>query len=89
MRLIDANEVKEKIGNLDGFNVISRCIDEISTIDAVPKKQIAQATNKIIKCSLGKWYVGRVDGAPDEVVLLDDALRVMNELLQYKEGENG
>ena len=51
-------------------------------LEAIPKEKIAAATNKIISCSLGKWYVGRTDGAPDEVVLLDDVLRVMSELLE-------
>lgn len=48
----------------------------------VSKKAIKDATNKIIKCSLGKWYVGRTDGQSDEVVLMDDVLRVMSELLE-------
>ena len=55
------------------------------TKESVPKEKIAAATNKIIACSLGKWYVGRVDGASDEVVLLDDVLRVMTELLEEQD----
>lgn len=31
-RLIDADVVKEGIGNLDGFGVLGRCIDEMPTI---------------------------------------------------------
>ena len=31
-RLIDAEEVKRKMGNLDGFGMIGRCIDEFLTI---------------------------------------------------------
>ena len=54
-------------------------------IKVVPKHKVAQATNKIIKCSLGKWYVGRIDGKPDEVVLLDDVLRIMQELLDCED----
>lgn len=52
------------------------------TADVIEREKIAQATNKIIKSSMGEWYVGRVDGKPDEVVLMDDVLRIMQELLQ-------
>ena len=31
-RLIDADVVDEKMGNLDGFGFIGRCIDEIPTV---------------------------------------------------------
>ena len=31
-RLIDADVVKEKMGNLDGFGFIGRCVDEIPTV---------------------------------------------------------
>ena len=31
-RLIDAAEVKRKMGNLDGLGMIGRCIDEFPTI---------------------------------------------------------
>ena len=27
---------KEKIGNLDGFGVIGRCLDEIPSVDVIP-----------------------------------------------------
>jgi hypothetical protein len=30
--LIDADIVKEGIGNLDGFGVLGRCIDEMPTV---------------------------------------------------------
>ena len=53
--------------------------------EVVTKEMVKDATNKIIKCSLGKWYVGRTDGQPDEVVLMDDVLRVMTELLNGSE----
>lgn len=49
--------------------------------EGVPKKKIAEAINKISKCSMGKWYVGRLDGKTEEVVLMDDVMRIMNELL--------
>lgn len=56
--------------------------------DYVSKKKIAQATNKIIKCSLGEWYAGRVDGKTEEVVLMDDVLHIMQGLLNEKEQIN-
>ncbi len=31
-RLIDADVVKEGIGNLDGFGMLGRCIDEMPTV---------------------------------------------------------
>lgn len=31
-RLIDADVVKDKMGNLDGFGFIGRCVDEIPTV---------------------------------------------------------
>ena len=49
--------------------------------DTIPKKKLAQAMTKIEKCSLGKWYVGRIDGQPDEVVLLEDVERIILDLL--------
>ena len=36
MRLIDADLAKEKIGNLDGYGVIGRCLDELPTVQAIP-----------------------------------------------------
>ena len=38
-RLIDAEEVKRKMGNLDGFGVIGRCIDEFPTIIEADKAE--------------------------------------------------
>lgn len=81
---------KEKMEMKVSFNkaqleeIVAKNVQEIKK-EFVPKYKIAQATNKIIKCSLGKWYVGRTDGASDEVVLLDDVLRVMEDLLNGKE----
>ena len=49
--------------------------------DTIPKKKLAQAMTKIEQCSLGKWYVGRTDGQPDEVVLLEDVERIILGLL--------
>lgn len=38
-RLIDADEVKRKMGNLDGFGMIGRCIDEFPTIVEADKEE--------------------------------------------------
>ena len=55
----------------------------------IPKKDLQKAINKIIKCSLGKWYVGRTDGKTDEVVLLDDVLTILMTLINDKtRGDN-
>ena len=89
MRAIDADRLQKKFDEKSinpnyrvNMHNIKSIISNAPTVDAVPKEKIAAATNKIISCSLGKWYVGRTDGAPDEVVLLDDVLRVMSELLE-------
>ena len=77
-------EMKVSINKAQLEEIVAKNCQEIKK-EFVPKYKIAQATNKIIKCSLGKWYVGRTDGAPDEVVLLDDVLRIMEDLLNGKE----
>ena len=57
--------------------------------DTVSKKALKNAVNKIIKCSMGKWYVGRLDGKTEEVVLLEDVLRILTDLLNEEQtGEN-
>ena len=53
----------------------------MSTKDTITKKSLQDAINKIISCSLGKWYVGRTDGQADEVVLMDDVLAVLMTLI--------
>ena len=55
--------------------------------DVIPKKKLAQALTKIESCSMGKWYVGRMDGVSEEVVLLEDVERIILELLN-KENVN-
>ena len=47
----------------------------------IAKKDLQKATNKIIECSLDKWYVGRTDGKSEEVVLLEDVISILNDLL--------
>ena len=37
-RLVDADVVKDKMGNLDGFGFIGRCVDEIPTVLEVDKE---------------------------------------------------
>lgn len=50
----------------------------------ITKKKLQDAINNIIKCSLGKWYVGRTDGKSEEVVLLDDVLSILMTLINEK-----
>ena len=52
--------------------------------DTISKKQLAKALNKIEKCSMVKWYVGRTDGKTEEVVLLEDVERIILDLLNDK-----
>ena len=42
-------------------------------------KEADKITKEIKKESLGKWYVGRIDGKSDEVVLLDDVIAIIDE----------
>lgn len=53
----------------------------------VTKKELAKALTKIEKCSLGKWYVGRLDGKSEEVVLMADVERVIMELLNKEKNQ--
>lgn len=52
--------------------------------DTVKKKELAKALTKIEACSLGKWYVGRLDGKIEEVVLMADVERIILNLLNDK-----
>ena len=42
-------------------------------------KEADKIEKEIKKESLGKWYVGRIDGKSDEVVLLDDVIAIIDE----------
>lgn len=72
-RLIDANLIPLDVEYDD--------IKNAPTVEAIAKKDLQKATNKIIKCSLGKWYVGRTDGKSEEVVLLEEVLNILTDLL--------
>lgn len=42
-------------------------------------KEADKIKKEIQKESLGKWYVGRIDGKTDEVVLLNDVMAIIDE----------
>lgn len=44
-RLIDADVITEKMGNLDGFGFIGKCINEIPTVLEVDKDGDTDASN--------------------------------------------
>ena len=87
-RLIDANcllteKMKTKYYHLKNGDIAIPIIDieHAPTVEAISKKDLQKAINKINKCSLGKWYVGRTDGKSEEVVLLEDVLNILTDLL--------
>lgn len=53
--------------------------------DSVSKEDIKKARNEIWSASLGRWYVGRTDGQPEEVVLMDDVLKILGELIDEQD----
>lgn len=46
------------------------------------KQRVSNLKNAIAKVSLGKWYVGRIDGKTDNVVLLDDVIELIDKCLK-------
>ena len=42
------------------------------------KQRVLNLKNAMAKVSLGKWYVGTIDGKTDNVVLLDDAIELID-----------
>ena len=53
--------------------------------DSVPKDAVKEARERIWSASLGRWYVGRTDGQPEEVVLMDDVLKILGELIDEQD----
>jgi len=45
-------------------------------------KEANKIKKEIQKESLGKWYVGRIDSKTDEVVLLDDAIAIIDKYME-------
>ena len=79
MRLIDADAL------------IKRCMNGIDNdfIDIVNEMPTVKVLNKIRaeieRASHGKWYVGRLDGKSEDVLLLDETLAIID---KYTKGES-
>lgn len=52
-------------------------------------KEADKMKKEIQKESLGKWYVGRIDGKAEEVVLLDDVIAIIDKYREKKERRHG
>ncbi len=60
-----------------------RCIEIISAIEQDPCGVVLdKIRDEIESASHGKWYVGRIDGKSEEVLLLDEVLQIID---KYKE----
>lgn len=46
------------------------------------KQRISNLKKEVAKVSLGKWYVGRIDGKADTVVLLDEVIELIDKCLK-------
>lgn len=89
MELIDKQKAIKIASGYCYMANIAKELEKLPAVDAVPIKKLAQAINKIIKCSMGNWYVGRLDGKTEEVVLMDDVLHILNGLLESEQKRNG
>lgn len=70
MRLINADSLRAKMGNLAGFDVLGRCIDEESTVFDIPDNatngdvikamfpnfKITDLKNRMIKVDISESY---------------------------------
>lgn len=45
-------------------------------------KEADKIKKEIQKESLGKWYVGRIDGKSDEVVLVEDVIAIIDKHIE-------
>lgn len=78
MRLIDADAlIKRCMNGID--NEFIGIVNEIPTVKVLDKIRA-----EIERASLGKWYVGRLDGKSEDVLLLDKALAIID---NYTKGE--
>ena len=93
-RLIDADVLYNRLGETneyEEFYDLNTLIETAPTVEAIPKDQyearlkadmVAMLTEIQLECEENtvRWYVGRVDGKSDDVVLIE----TLNEVIQQK-----
>ena len=52
------------------------------------KQRVLNLKNAMEKVSLGPWYVGRIDGKPEDVITLDAAFALIDKCLKEKPDED-
>ena len=52
------------------------------------KHRVYCLKNAMEKVSLGPWYVGRMDGKPEDVITLEDAFALIDKCLKEKPDED-
>ena len=61
------------------------CINDFKAIEVLKSEEsiLCKIRAEIESASHGKWYVGRIDGKTEEVLLLDEVLQIID---KYREG---
>lgn len=79
MRLIDADILYPDSVSIKGDRL---CISQSQIANAPTVDVLDKIRAEIERASHGKWYVGRIDGKSEEVLLLDEVLQIID---KYKE----
>lgn len=92
MRLVDADKLFPDVMKVDGSMAISQGqLAHAHTVEAIPKADyenrlkadmVAMMTEILLEAEENtvRWYVGRVDGKSDDVVLME----TINDIIQQK-----
>ena len=87
--LADVQEVEEE-QEPTNKNFTKADIDAIvKAISAHWELIIDEIRAEIKKSSHGKWYVGRLDGKTEEVLLLDEVLQILDKYTAESEDQDG
>ena len=90
-RLIDEMEIYKRLRPKTDNGTLDEIMLDIPTVEAIPKAEyearlkadmVAMLTEIQLECEENtvRWYVGRVDGKSDDVVLID----TLNDIIQQK-----
>ena len=77
---------------------LSRILADVPTVEAIPKAEyearlkadmVAMLTEIQLECEENtvRWYVGRVDGKSDDVILIDTLNEVIQQRINALKGE--
>ena len=97
MRLINADKLNRK--DVNCANVPMNFIDTAPTVEAIPKADYENRLKADLKAILAelqlefeentvRWYVGRVDGKSDDVVLMETINDIIQQKINTLKGEN-